>query len=94
MKKLTVLFSTFAICTLLFFVSCTKEKNILITHEADYIPSGIMDTPYLSNNSFVDDTPYVKRNVIQVGFADTPYLGNHSFADTPYLGKTRVIKSR
>ena len=83
MKKLTVLFSSFTICALLFFVSCTKDKYILDRQKANYPAAGILDTPYVATNNVAGDTPYIKAKPVFT-----------AFADTPYLGKASVIKSR
>jgi hypothetical protein len=73
MKKLSVLFSSIAVCLLLILFSCSKENtnpfntgiNQVTPNFADTpygkIVSGLADTPYRSTNNFTGDTPYLRK---------------------------------
>lgn len=73
MKKLSLLFSTIAVCLLLILVSCTKENvNTPNAYVKETVP-GFVDTPYRPTVNPAD-TPYLKTYPVPASFVDTPYL--------------------
>ncbi len=71
MKK-TIVYSTLFVAAVIITASSCKKENMVFPPAQVTVTNASKDTPYLTGNHNVMDTPYTPVAPV---YADTPYLG-------------------